>query len=298
MLCVVYLSLCNLCNTLVRPRMEQSMQKLASKKFFGKSDAEEPETVPSDASDDEHVESAAGNSAVDTSTAIHSFAATSKDLGHIKNWLMENFGLCLSDPSLASQNLRNKIQLLVEQNSSLASVIEDLDLGDGVINFGMLGQQLRQKEEERHQVQQDLEKAGPGRRRPGRPFGSSKKRDLQAEGDGEPVKKRKKTKSENKDKSAEDEPPEETGPFDDCEDEKTPNKCSTISLYSKCLVIEVAKQIKESGQYQNVEKEVMMRFKKYFYSFEQERWKTGLLGKWWKYLVCVDVNFLHLQAFW
>lgn len=293
MLCV-----CWLCNKLVRPRMEQSLRKLASKKFFAQSDTEEPNTIHSDASDVEKTESSTQRSAVDTSaaTAIHNFAATSKDLGHIKNWLMENFGLCLSDPSLASKNLRNKIQLLVEQNSSLTSVIEDLGLGDGVINFGMLGQQLRQIEEERHQVQQDLEKAGPGRRRPGRPFGSSNKRDLHEEGDGEPVKKRKTTKSSTRKKGDEDQPPEETDPFYDCEDEKSPNKCATISLYAKCLVIEVAKKIKDSGQYQSVEKEIMMRFKKYFYSFEQERWKTGLLSKWWKYLVCINVNFLYIQA--
>ncbi len=229
------------------------------------------------------------------------------DIAALKSWLLQNMSLCLSDPSKASQEIRNLAELKTKQNPDFAAVAEELGLtiSETDVDMGSLGHRLEKIESERLEIKKDLDLAGPARKRRGRPFGSTKK--AAAHGDGEgplltPEKKARSGKSKGKRKAKTSvEKTDETGeggeteagtgpdpsatdPFADLE-EKTPNKSCTISLHSKCLVVEFALKLRESGTTHSIEKEVMARFPKYFWSVEKERWKTGLLSKWLKSLV-------------
>lgn len=65
----------------------------------------------------------------------------------------------------------------------------------------------------------------------------------------------------------------------DGEDGPNKNKASSIPLCTKCTVVELGKRLKAEGCH-NVEKEVMLKFKKLFWSDDKQRFKTGLLRKW------------------
>ncbi|CAK9107173.1 unnamed protein product, partial [Durusdinium trenchii] len=95
--------------------------------------------------------------------------------------------------------------------------------------------------------------------------------------------KKQRTKAEEKGKGDEDEEAEPMDPDDPNEDassNKTVNKSQSINLHTKCMIVEYALDAQEKGEVASVEKHVMEKFKKYFYSVEKNRFKTGLLSKW------------------
>lgn len=217
-------------------------------------------------------------------------------LSSIKNWLLESFQLMTGDPLEASGQFRDKLTTVMKTNPGFANIISDasIDLEDkGLIDFGELGAFIRKTEGEQQQILSELQKLPKTQRRPGRPFGSrgkqekSKKRkgkDGDGEGDGDLLltpEKPKKGRKNPKIQPGEEKPGD---PFFDLED-RLPNKSAVIPLHAKCLVVEFAKKLVQEKRVHKVEHEVMIRFKKYFWSPDHERWKTGLLHKWTKLLV-------------
>lgn len=251
-----------------------------------------------------------------TSTGLPDLKATAKDISTFKTFLVESFATIMSQPMLASMKFRELARGLLKANPSLSALLSDGDISleaDSIIDFGSLGPFLAQAEKDRKDTINELEAAGVGtnKRRRGRPFGSrnvskddSKTENVDEEANPEmedeipvPQKKSKRNSSKKVVQPAQKEPksmgddpqagpgePEKVDPFGEMEQGNQPNKSSSISLYTKCLIIEMAKKMKEEGNVLNIEKEVMNRFKKYFYSQEGERWKTGLLCKWLKNL--------------
>ena len=238
-----------------------------------------------------------------------------QDIGQLKSWMLRSMMLCVNEPEVATQQLLQLVANLTDQNPAFSSVAEELGLSDSVfgtdVDLASLGVKLEDLEKRHLEIQKDLEKAGPAKKRRGRPFGSKNKPRKAAEEDleGGPlltpprkVRRRKEPAARGKSKpdapvgedgeaaggaEVEAEPPEGTDPFAELE-ERSPNKSTTISLHSKCLVVEFAKSLHESGTCHNIEKEVMGRFPKYFWSHEAGRWKSGLLTKWKKLLVSKD----------
>lgn len=215
-------------------------------------------------------------------------------------------GILISDPESAVPRLRELLASLCAKNPGLIPVLSDIGMGnEDTIAFTEVGSKLRKAEEQQQDILKEL---GPAKRRRGRPFG----RQTAVAEDGEVTpsktdqKKRKKTPStKKKKKTDEDEENEEFltpekssdkkrkidldrkgssnsgDPFGELEG-KEPNKAALISLYKKCLIVQFALKLLEDNPGANVEKEVMVRFKKFFFSVESNRFKTGLLGKWMK----------------
>lgn len=77
--------------------------------------------------------------------------------------------------------------------------------------------------------------------------------------------------------------------------EETHNKSASISLKTKALIVEFGKRL-ESERCPNVEKEVMVRYKKYFWSEDMQRFKSGMLRKWTKTHDC-RIDSLSLVNF-
>lgn len=247
-------------------------------------------------------------------------AATLRDLGNMKSWLVESMSSCFMNPVEASSRLRTLLKGWVEVNPELSKVSVDLGIDlneESAIDFADFSQQLRRVEQEHEQILKDIEAAGTVKRRRGRPYGSKNKPKIaeekeEEEGDTETCKetasknvskrsKRKKghiRQAQNSKGLAEPggpqeqpgDPPPSTDPFAEMEETKA-NKCSTISLYSKCLVVETALKLRAEGTVQNVEKEIMARFPHYFWSVQGARWKTGLLSKWCQ---CLNSNRRYL----
>ncbi len=217
-------------------------------------------------------------------------------LSSIKNWLLDSFHLMTSDPEEASRQFRSKLTTLMETNPGFANIMSDAPVNpedEGLIDFGEMGAFIRKTESEQQQIQSELEKLPKTKRRPGRPFGSTgtgtgkqgkskKRKGRDGEGDGDLLLTPEKPKKKNPKIQPGEERPGD--PFFDCED-RLPNKSAVIPLHAKCLVVEFAKKLVLENQVDKVEHEVMIRFKKYFWSAENERWKTGLLHKWTKLLV-------------
>lgn len=216
-------------------------------------------------------------------------------LSSMKNWLLESFQLMTGDPLEASRQFRDELTTLTETNPGFADIMSDasIDLDDkGLIDFGEMGAFIRKAEGEQQEILSDLQKLPKTQRRPGRPFGSTGKqekskkrkkgRDGDGEGDGDLLLTPEKPKKRNRRIQPGEENPGD--PFFDLED-RSPNKSAVIPLHAKCLVVEFAKKMVQERQVHKVEHEVMVQFKKYFWSPEHERWKTGLLHKWTKLLV-------------
>eukprot|EP00438_Fugacium_kawagutii_P012710 Skav228200 [mRNA] locus=scaffold704:266537:278731:- [translate_table: standard] len=224
---------------------------------------------------------------------MQTFQACSDDLAKMKTWLVESFSLCMTSPDDAARAFRALAKSLLENNSAFSEILADLLIdvtADDQINWGELGKQICKLEQERAAIKMDLDAAGPISRRRGRPFGKKNSAKQLCEGEepdgSEPPSKRaknskrkcKRTQADKGKGDLEDEagagPPADLD--DDAADEQNKsNKCTTIPLHSKCLVVEVAKKLKKDASVHNIEKEVMVRFKKYFFSPELSRWKTG-----------------------
>lgn len=223
-------------------------------------------------------------------------------LGEIKNWLVESMNIILVNPSEAGKLFQRLVEKLIDENPNFSSLADFA--AEDMVDFGAVSTRLRDLEAEQSAILGDLESIAPARRRPGRPFGAQNKPKSASkieEEDGEdkgklltPEKPKRKRKVRTSDKAKEGEQDhcpdaevpntsEPSGdPFQEMEDVKEPNKCATIPLHTKCIVVEYAKQLKEAGNVSNIEKEVMLHFKKYFFSPESGRWKSGLLSKWTK----------------
>lgn len=231
---------------------------------------------------------------------MNTFQACLDDLAKMKTWLVESFSSCVTSPDDAAKALQAFAKSLLAQNPALSEILGDLGIdleADCQFNWGELGKQICKLEQERLEIKKDLESTGMMSRRRGRPFGSkaSGQQSTTGEEDGgqdgsqPPTKRTKRSKPNCKDKGKGDleddagnQPPPDPEGIED--DQNKANKCITIPLHSKCLVVETAKKVKKEGNVVNIEKEVMGRFKKYFFSPELNRWKTGLLSKWCKRL--------------
>ena len=237
---------------------------------------------------------------------IQTVQETLAAIKQLKDWLLESMDLCFQEPEKASKEFRTKALELASANPGLSDLLTECGVSaeegsTACLNFSQLASFLRRAEGEQDQIQQDLLTAGPARRPRGRPFGSTNKK---TEADGEDASKKTRRKKTPKGKATGRKEPEaedegiqradeekegetgfpETDPFGDLEQETSSkrNKCVTIPLYVKCLVVECAKKLEKDESVQSIEKEVMVRFKKYFYSCETNGWKSSLLSKWIK----------------
>ena len=237
---------------------------------------------------------------------VETIRANIESLQKFKNWMLASMSVCFGDPPAASQELRAMAAEVADANPSMKQILEDLELGKdsaSVLDFSTFGARLQKVEAEQLDIQKDLDQAGPVRRRRGRPFGAKGKKKKQRkdpqEECGEPGgpsekkqrkkqrgKKKKASKGEEQEQAvdvegeADEDPIVTDGELEEEEDE--PNKTVTIPLYAKCLVVEFAKQVIAEGTVHSVEREVMTKFKKYFFSYKSGQWKSGLLGKWMK----------------
>lgn len=219
---------------------------------------------------------------------------------HLKNWIVESMALILEDTGKACQMFHLYLEKLVADSPKFVGILESLNVGDPV-DFGAVSAKIRDIEHEQRQILADLQSLGKPRRRPGRPFGARNKVIAEPSGDLEDkgveltpekaVRNKRRTKpKDSKDAEAGngeggDEPAEPSrDPFAELEEKKEPNKCALIPLYVKCMVVEFARKLQSEDTVANIEKEVMLQYKKYFWNPDSGRWKTGLLSKWTKFL--------------
>jgi len=265
--------------------LDSALKEAAQKKLAAAEPAAEPRA------DTDHAASQGDHVATTRAWGIE---ANIQALQDIRNWVMENLTLLLQDPRHAEQELRKQVDSLSSKNEAVKVILSDVGLGESdTINFADLGANLRKAE----QVQLDiLQEIGPLKKRRGRPFGSIKVERPETEPDQ--CKRKRNTKRKNLEgsggteetakkerKAGPDEPDGSGDPFADLE-QKEPNKALLIPLYKKCLIIDFALNLQKEQPGSNIEKEVMVRFKKFFWSYEHEKWKSGLLGKWIKYPGC------------
>eukprot|EP00438_Fugacium_kawagutii_P013977 Skav200728 [mRNA] locus=scaffold274:25283:38105:- [translate_table: standard] len=230
---------------------------------------------------------------------------TIEAINRIKTWLLESMALCMKDPEAAVRDLLALVGDLKDKHPPFESVAVDLGLGglESDVDLGTLGPKLAVVEKDCLAIQEELNLAAKPRKRRGRPYGSRNKPAPDTEtadakaADGEdgplmtpPKKSRKKgrkgkqaglEKSEQKPgpDTVEGEPPVSTDPFGDLEKPKDPNKCTTISLYAKCLVVQFAQKLADEGNVHNIEKEVMKRFPKYFWPTIADATRDALPGR-------------------
>lgn len=218
------------------------------------------------------------------------------------------FPLLAVDPVRAASQLVALLNQKVAENNELAGILEDLGFCHGSFggqpDWSLLGKNLSECRKALEASVQETKTLGT-KRRAGRPFGSRNKAQEDAQGvdkDGgnfvTPQKSKRKSSEEDtsgtkKRRSEKKKTPEEVEsayPQDPehelQEEEAEPNRRGgmILSLYTKCQIVECAKKLCEERKTQGVEKEVMARFKQYFFSVKQNRWKTGLLSKWTKIL--------------
>ena len=271
----------------VQARLEATLESLARQKLL------EPEPQKEFPADDEGESNHGFN--VQESNPLEEIRAILKDLATVKNFVVESLDDCFKNPMEANKALRAKVRVLEDVNPKLTTAL-DLDQMEEAFDVPSLGRKVREAEET---YEKDVLAAGRPTKKRGRPFGSSNKAvksDEKATTAGMTRRKKKLKQDEEKADAVETEgPPYSMDPFDDLEQPtNSRNKCCTIPLYSKCLVVEFAKKVKAEDRVQSVEKEVMVNFRKYFWSPDTERWKTGLLSKWWKYLVFLNGSSLDL----
>ena len=280
----------------LQARLEATLESLARQKLL----KPEPEKeLPADDGGEvkEDDESSTHGCNIQQSNPLEEVSNVLKDLATIKNFLVESFEECLSNPVEASKALRAKVRVLEDVNPKLTTAL-DLDEMDDMDTFvPSLARKVREAEETYRQIEKDLWAAGNPTKKRGRPFGSSNKaqksdeKATKAPKSDKTRRKRNRGPDEDGDAVETEGPPDSRDPFDDLEQQtNSRNKCCTIPLYSKCLVVEFAKKLKAEDRVQNVEKEVMLNFRKYFWSPEADRWKTGLLSKWWKCLCLFEMK--------
>ncbi|CAK9000255.1 Malate dehydrogenase 2, partial [Durusdinium trenchii] len=186
--------------------------------------------------------------------------ANVRDLKEMQTWLMETgIPLLLSGAQEdARVAFEEKIGSLTAGNPGLAVILEDAGLS---VLQPDIGAKIRQLVSEQEEILAELgaeenhpEEDGPllTPERPDRP----------------------------KTKKRRQEPPFKDGdPFAEME-EKDSNKNATIPLYTKAMIVEFALKLHRENSVTSIEREVMSRFKKFFFSYESNAWKSGLLGKW------------------
>lgn len=198
----------------------------------------------------------------------------------------------VTDPDEATCLLESKLPELMGKNEIVTNVFDVLGLKEGrlsrPVDWGALAKGLSDSIDHITDIEAYL-KQNLAKRCAGRPFGAKNHPKRTATGDdaGEDVsqkKRRKKnkqissgSKEELKSGSAD---PGSTDAFADLEEQTKVNKVGTIPLYTKCLIVEYAKTLIAAGNTKQVEMEVMQHFKKYFWSIEAGRYKSGLLSKW------------------
>ncbi len=223
--------------------------------------------------------------------------------------------LLLVNPAQAEDELETELKRVAADPSvASGSLTEFLDVvgcfKDSIlqrpVNWSFFSSSLSDAKSKMAMIRDEFA-ALPNPRPKGRPFGHcnikrSKSPDAGHDG-AQPTKKKKGSKSkEKKDKkeSDPDEPPFSGDPFADLEAEQKPsNKHTMIPLYKKYIIVKFAKDLAEAGTVQNVEKEVMCKFHKYFWSEAAGKYKTGLLSKWTKILAVVGCRseFFFSQDF-
>ena len=230
---------------------------------------------------------------------IGTIKAILRDVKTMRDWLLESLDIWHDDSEQAQEQFKSLASKLLKKNPALAPILEDLELEHpSGLTSARLGQKLRQIEEEQDLIQEDLEKLGPVPKKRGRPLGARAKDKTKDAQEEEGPSKRKRTVSKTKkgskdmdadeDKADKDDKAPDTNPpgdpFADLEEKGKGNRSPSVPLYTKCLVVEYAKKCIEEGNCASVEQEVMRKFKKYFYSYDTETWKSGLLCKWTKFL--------------
>lgn len=243
--------------------------------------------------------------------------ANVRDLKEMQTWLMETgIPLLLSGAQEdARVAFEEKIGSLTAGNPGLAVILEDAGLS---VLQPDIGAKIRQLVSEQEEILAEL---GTGtKKRRGRPFGTrNRAKDPAMDQDNKPKKakgrKRRAASRTSPTRGAEENHPEEDGPlltperpdrpktkkrrqeppFKDGDpfaemEEKDSNKNATIPLYTKAMIVEFALKLHRENSVTSIEREVMSRFKKFFFSYESNAWKSGLLGKWTRYLA---VNWSH-----
>ena len=137
----------------------------------------------------------------------------------------------------------------------------------------------------------------PNAARKGRPFGSLKKRKEESPEDGEnTIDRLEQTKKKGRIQKAPEKAPDvgTKGPVEPSEEmnvKQLGNKTKKIPLYMKYLIVKHTLELQREGAVQNIEKEVMQVFRKYFWNSQSGRFKTGLLSKWMKCLASNSIIF-------
>lgn len=229
----------------------------------------------------------------------------------LKDYMMLNVWPLMAqlDKDTATTNLVSKLNEILQELPELASVFQEF----GFVNqefpepvvWGKLSSELSRAETGFKDIIEELSKLKAKKAR-GRPFGSANKgrsgkdETGQTEGDEEleletpRCTRKRKTAAETAESSTKEPKKPKTQKAstadkakgdqeESCDGEeptKEPNKSIQIPLYTKCIIVEYAMKLAEDGTEASIEKAVMRKFKKYFFSVESERYKTGLLRKW------------------
>lgn len=199
--------------------------------------------------------------------------------------------------------------------AAIAAAVESLGFKNGTfedaVDWGVFSNSLTDAKKKLENLKEELSKL-PVARPKGRPFGSCNKKrpkdDVTDAVEGEQPQKKQKSKSkeqQGKSKKQKDdgeiEPsddskgskaenkssdggPNSGDPYEDLEEATNPNKTQMIPLYTKCLIVKYAKELDSAGNTKSIEKEVMLKFQRYFWNGDKSRYKTGLLAKWIKTL--------------
>ena len=133
----------------------------------------------------------------------------------------------------------------------------------------------------------------PNADRKGRPCGSLKKRKEESPENGEnTIDSLEQTKKKRRTQKAPDVGTK--GPVEPSEEMKVTElgiNAKAIPLYMKYLIVKHAHELEAQGTIENIEKEVMQVFRKYFWNPQSGRFKTGLLSKWMKCLASNSMIF-------
>ena len=204
----------------------------------------------------------------------------------IYNFMLEELmDIVATDPHGAEKKLSTKLGQYAGSNQVVQNILALSNFKNGAfegpVSWSSFGKQIREANETINSLKTEVRRL-PNARGAGRPFGT-KNRKRACDATTAKASKKQRTKAEEKGKGDEDEeaePMDPDEPNEDASSNKTVNKSQSINLHTKCMIVEYALDAQEKGEVASVEKRVMEKFKKYFYSVEKNRFKTGLLSKW------------------
>ncbi|CAK8990409.1 unnamed protein product, partial [Durusdinium trenchii] len=204
----------------------------------------------------------------------------------IYNFMLEELmDIVATDPHGAEKKLSTKLGQYAGSNQVVQNILALSNFKNGAfegpVSWSSFGKQIREANETINSLKTEVRRL-PNARGAGRPFGT-KNRKRACDATTAKASKKQRTKAEEKGKGDEDEeaePMDPDEPNEDASSNKTVNKSQSINLHTKCMIVEYALDAQEKGEVASVEKHVMEKFKKYFYSVEKNRFKTGLLSKW------------------